>query len=88
MEQGGIFVLKNNIITLNEFDGASLLTQWGIPVIDSVLAKDDSEAAAAANLMGFPVALKICSEAVPHKTEQGGVALNIQDAASLGRAVR
>jgi len=42
----------------------------------------------AANLLGFPVALKICSEDVPHKTERGGVALNITDASSLGRAVR
>ena len=81
-------MLKNNIITLNEFEGAALLKQWGIPVIDGVLANDYPEAAAAANLLGFPVALKICSEIVPHKTERGGVELNIKDAPSLDKAVR
>ena len=80
--------MKKNITTLNEFEGAALLRQGGIPVIDGVLANDYAEAAAAATRLGFPVVLKICSESVPHKTERGGVALNIADPASLGRAVR
>jgi len=72
----------------------SILTQYsssqrlGIPVIDSILTHNSSEVAAAAKLLGFPVALKICSEAIPHKTERGGVAMNIKDKASLGKAVR
>ena len=81
-------MLKNNITMLNEFEGSALLKQGGIPVIDGILAHDYPEAAKAANLLGFPVALKICSENVPHKTERGGVALNITDASSLERAVR
>jgi len=81
-------MLKNNITTLNEFEGAALLKQGGIPVIDSVLANNYQEAAAAAHLLGFPVVLKICSETVPHKTERGGVELNIKDVPSLGKAVR
>ncbi|MHB8139422.1 MAG: acetate--CoA ligase family protein [Smithellaceae bacterium] len=80
--------MKNNITTLNEFEGAALLRQANIPVVDSVLAHDYSQAAAAANRLGFPVALKICSEAVPHKTERGGVALNIKNTAALDKAVR
>jgi acyl-CoA synthetase (NDP forming) len=88
VEPGGIFVSNNNVTTLNEFAGSSLLKEWGIPVIDSVLAKDASEAVKAAKLIGFPVVLKVCSEAVPHKTERGGVLLNINNAASLGRAAR
>jgi hypothetical protein len=80
-------MLKKNITTLNEFEGAALLKQWGIPVIDGVLANHDQEATVAANRLGFPVALKICSGEVPHKTERGGVVLNIQDAASLEKAV-
>jgi acyl-CoA synthetase (NDP forming) len=88
MESGGLLVLKNHTTTLNEFEGATLLKQWGLPVIDGVPANDYPEAAAAANLLGFPVALKICSGAVPHKTERGGVVLNIKDESSLGRAVR
>ena len=80
--------MKSTITTLSEFEGAALLREWGIPVIDSVLVHDYPEAKAAADQLGFPVALKICSEAVPHKTEQGGVALNIGDAAALARVVR
>ena len=79
---------KNNITTLNEFEGATLLRQWEIPVIDGVLANDYLEAATAANRLGFPVALKICSEAIPHKTERGGVVLNIKDASALSNTVR
>src|SRR5664280_734106 len=88
MESGGIFLLKNDITTLNEFEGAALLKQGGIPVVEGVLANDYAEAAIAANLLGFPVALKICSESIPHKTERGGVALNITDSSSLDKAVR
>ena len=80
--------MKNNITTLNEFDGTALLKQGGIPVIDSILVNNDQEAQVAAAKLGFPVALKICSEAVPHKTDRGGVALNIKDMSSLSRAVR
>lgn len=81
--------MKHAITTLNEFEGGALLRQWGIPVIDGIPVRDAAEAAAAASAdLGFPVALKICSEAVPHKTERGGVVLNIQDEPSLRTAVR
>jgi len=80
--------LKNNITILNEFEGATLLGQWGIPVTDGIRAIDETEAKAAADRLGFPVALKICSEYIPHKTERGGVVLNLRDAASLGKAIR
>lgn len=87
-EPGGIFMLKDPVTTLNEFDGAALLAQWGIPVAQNVLASNALEAEQAASLLGYPVALKICSAAVPHKTERGGVVLNLKDALSLDRAVR
>ena len=86
--QGGLCILKKNLKILNEFEGASLLRQSGIPVIDGILAHTDAEAAEAAGRLGFPVALKICSEAVPHKTERVGVSLNIKDTAALELAVR
>lgn len=81
-------MLKNSTKTLNEFDGSALLAQWKIPVTQNILAQTGLEANRAANLLGYPVALKICSAEVPHKTERGGVVLNIQDALSLDRAVR
>lgn len=76
-----------NTVTLNEFESAALLRQWDIPVTEGVLSNNFTEAAAAARLLGFPVALKICSGAVPHKTDRGGVTLNIQNTSALRKAV-
>jgi acyl-CoA synthetase (NDP forming) len=88
VESGGVLVLTNDIITLNEFDGTALLKKGGIPVMDSILARDDKEIDVAANQLGFPVALKICSEKILHKSDRGGVALNIADTSSLADAFR
>ena len=61
-------------------DGASvqaLLQAYGIPVVATVLASDAEAAVAAANRIGYPVALKIVSPQVIHKSDVGGVALNL-----------
>ena len=76
------------IRTLNEYDGKILLKQWGIAVVEEALAGNEKEAIICADKIGYPVALKVCSEAVLHKTEQGGVILNIKDAPTLKRSVR
>ena len=54
-----------------------LLDAYGIPVAPERLAHDRDEAAAAAGDLGFPVALKVRSPDLPHKTEAGGVLLNL-----------
>jgi acyl-CoA synthetase (NDP forming) len=79
-------VKDHSIRALNEFEGKILLKEWGIPVIEETLAGDENEALAKAEGLGYPVALKICSAAVLHKTEQGGVVLNIPDAGTLTRS--
>lgn len=61
-----------------------LLTAYGIPAIDGRVVKSADDAAAAAERLGFPVAVKIVSPDITHKTEVGGVALGLRDA----RAVR
>lgn len=81
-------MLKDKMTILNEFYGAALLKQSGIPVMDNAQIHHVSEAAVSAHRLGFPVALKICSDAVPHKTERGGVVLNIRDEAALAKAIR
>ncbi len=78
----------HSIRALNEFEGKILLKEWGIPVIEEAIAGDENEALATAEGLGYPVALKICSQAVLHKTEQGGVVLNIPDAGTLTRSAR
>ena len=64
-------------------DGASvqaLLQAYGIPVVATVLADNAEAAVAAAKRIGYPVALKIVSPQVIHKSDVGGVALNLGSA--------
>src|SRR4029453_13352238 len=57
--------------------GFSLLDSFGIPVAPTVLTRNADEAATAAERIGFPVALKIESAQIGHKSDVGGVALNL-----------
>ena len=60
-----------------------LLTAYDIPVAETILASTIQEALAAARKIGFPVVLKIASPDIPHKSEFGGVVLDVRDEASL-----
>jgi acyl-CoA synthetase (NDP forming) len=64
-----------------------LLRRYEIPVPAYRLIKDHEEAAEAAELMGYPVALKTADSSVTHKTEIGGVRLNIGDTHELEEAL-
>jgi acyl-CoA synthetase (NDP forming) len=60
-----------------------LFEEFGIPVVPTVLTHSADEAAAAAERMGFPVALKIESAAITHKSDVGGVALRLANAGEV-----
>jgi succinyl-CoA synthetase beta subunit len=62
----------------------TLFDQFGISVVPTVLTRGADEAVAAAERVGFPVALKIESADITHKSDVGGVALKLYD----GEAVR
>jgi acyl-CoA synthetase (NDP forming) len=62
--------------TWSEADARSLLERGGVPVVPAVLARDPEEAAAAAARFATPVAVKVVSPDIVHKTDAGGVALN------------
>lgn len=66
---------------LDEFDAKQLLRAAGVPAPEERIAQDGAEAADAAQAIGFPVALKIVSPDIAHKTEIGGVVLNVASAA-------
>lgn len=72
--------------TLTEGEGMRLLSAYDIPVVEDQLTGSGEEAVAAAESMGFPVAMKIVSRDVPHKTESGGVRLGLCSAEAVREA--
>jgi acetate---CoA ligase (ADP-forming) len=65
---------------------APLLTAYGIPCITMRMVQNADDAASAAERIGFPVALKIASPDITHKTEVGGVALGLRDRRAVAEA--
>jgi acetyl coenzyme A synthetase (ADP forming)-like protein len=63
----------------------ALLRAYGIPIPTSCLAHSPQEAVEAALQAGFPVAMKIESPEIVHKTDVGGILLNLEDEASVRR---
>jgi acetyltransferase len=72
-------ILKTAEKALTENQGKLVLTQFGIPVTREKVAKTALEAIAIANEIGYPVAMKIDSPDILHKTEAGGLKLAIAD---------
>jgi acetyltransferase len=72
---------------LTEPESKALLTAYGIPVVETRVATQEGLRAAAA-AVGYPVALKILSPDISHKSDVGGVALDITTAAELESAAR
>lgn len=70
----------------HELGAKRALAQAGIPVLAERLVSDADAAARAAREIGFPVVLKIASPDLPHKTEVGGVAVNLRSEAELRQA--
>ena len=62
-----------------------ILDAYGIPPVPTALAHDAQAAARLAREMGFPVALKVASPDIPHKSDVGGVMLNLEDAETVTR---
>lgn len=65
---------------LSEANSKVLLEAYGIPISQPILASTPDEAARIATELGFPVAIKIHSPDVTHKSDVGGVLLNVADA--------
>ena len=78
--------LKEKRTVLTEIESKQLMSEAGIPTIDSKLAKSKAQAISLSREMGFPVVLKIVSPDIVHKSDSGGVKLGLQNAAQVGRA--
>jgi len=73
---------------LTELESKQVLTAYGIPTVETHLAASEEEAVKFAESIGYPVVLKLNSETITHKTEVGGVQLNLGDAGAARSAYR
>ncbi len=72
---------RRNVLT--EMESKTLLSSFNIPVTQTILARSANEAMMIASQLGFPVALKIDSPDISHKSDVQGVALNVMTGASV-----
>lgn len=70
----------------SEYQARAFLEQHGVPVIPAALVTSVDQAAGAAQAMGWPVALKIASPGIIHKSDIGGVKLGLQTEEEVGSA--
>ena len=73
---------------LTEDESKQLLAAYGIPTVPTLVAASEDEAAKLAAQTGYPVALKLYSETITHKTDVGGVQLRLGDEDTVRRAYR
>lgn len=71
---------------LAEYEAKRVLADYGIAVTQEKLATSKEQAREFAAAIGFPVALKVQSADIPHKTEAGGVRIGLADAAAVAQA--
>jgi acetyltransferase len=79
-------VRKTGRTILTEFESKKLLSAYGIPTVETHIALTESDAVKQAARLGFPVVLKLYSETITHKTEVGGVQLNLRTASAVRQA--
>ncbi len=71
---------------LNEVEAKTLMHEAGVPVVRTVLATSADEAQSIASELGYPVALKVVSPDITHKSDVGGVVLDLADDAAVADA--
>jgi acetyltransferase len=73
---------------LTEVESKQLLSAYGLPTVPTEVTRTADEAVVKAAVIGYPVVLKLLSETITHKTDVGGVHLNLRDEAALRGAFR
>jgi succinyl-CoA synthetase beta subunit len=71
---------------LSEYESKRFLSHFGIPVCQETIVSDADSAASEATKIGFPVVLKACGTHLTHKTEAGGVVLNLRGKGEVKKA--
>src|SRR5271167_82582 len=73
---------------LTEYESKQLLGAYGIPAVETRVAVTEEEAVQAAEAIGYPVVVKLHSYTITHKTDVGGVQLNLRNPDDVSRAFR
>ncbi|MBB5030613.1 acetate--CoA ligase family protein [Prosthecobacter vanneervenii] len=81
-------VLKSGRTLMNEQEAKQLLSVAGIPIVETRIAYTEDAAVEAAEAIGYPVVLKLLSSTITHKSDCGGVQLNLMNAAAVQQAWR
>jgi len=68
---------------LTEYESKQLLKAYGIPTVETRIAVTEEEAVQAAEEIGFPIVIKLYSMTITHKTDVGGVLLNLRDSEAV-----
>lgn len=71
---------------LSEYDSKQILKAYGISVVETRVATTEDEAVSCAEGLGYPVVVKLYSQTITHKTEVGGVQLNLNTPVAVRRA--
>lgn len=74
--------------TLTEYESKKLLEAYGIPTVPTEIALSEDEAVGHAEKMGYPIVLKLYSLTISHKTDVGGVVLNLRNATAVREAYK
>ncbi|MCB9419831.1 MAG: bifunctional acetate--CoA ligase family protein/GNAT family N-acetyltransferase [Ardenticatenaceae bacterium] len=81
-------IRKTGRTILTEFESKQVLAAYGINTVETRLANSADEAAAIADEIGYPVVIKLNSETITHKTDVGGVRLDLVHAKEVKRAYK
>ncbi|MFM1815783.1 MAG: hypothetical protein RLZ98_2478 [Pseudomonadota bacterium] len=79
--------LREGRTSLSEPEAKAILAAYQIPTVETRIASDEAEAVSAAEAIGYPVALKILSQDISHKSDVGGVVLDIENAGQLAASL-
>ncbi len=82
----GALAEKRSVLT--EPEAKDVIAAYGIPTVPTEVARDEVEAVAAADRLGYPVALKILSRDISHKSDVGGVRLSLDSEEAVAEAAR
>lgn len=81
-------VSKNGRTLLTEFESKQILAAYGISTVETRVVASEAEAVAAADVIGYPVVVKLYSETVTHKTDVDGVKIELKNAKAVRAAYR